>query len=266
MASSAAFSSPIEALYVIGLILMISGCAYASYWSLSIRRTMRVPYYRRQTLVVGLISVYAILLVTSFYTVDFFAPGLQTTSVGTLQAVMYGLLPIVLFAWADSSIRVGRRTDPLLRDSFRWSSLRWVLWPIMLFCFVAFNLNGIFCSASGVCSVGGALLNDVGTPAFLLEFVIVGVTVLGVFTTARRAGDYGYRRSLEWFGISLVVILGQNAGFVPLTTVASNVFAYSTVNVAWGLIANLILLPFIAYCFYKCSRTLVPLNRLSLSD
>jgi hypothetical protein len=269
MASSAAPSSLIEALYVIGLILITGGCAYASYWSFSIRRTMRVPYYRSQTLLVGLISIYGTLLVALFYAVDFFAPGLQTTNVGTLQSVMYGLLPIVLFAWADSSIRVGRRTDALLRDSFRWSSVRWVLWPIMLLCLVAYNISEIFCNANGVCSVGGALLNDVGSAAFLLEFVILGVTVVGVFTTARRAGDYGYRRSLEWFGLSLAAILALNAGFVPLTTSALslyNVFAFSAVDLVWGLVANLLLLPFTAFCFYKCSRTLVHLNRLSLSD
>jgi hypothetical protein len=245
---------------------MTGGCAYASYWSLSIRRTMRVPYYRRQTLIVGLISVYAILLVALFYTVDFFAPALSATDVGAVQGFLYGLLPLLLFAWADSSIRVGRRTDPLLRDSIRWSSARWVLWPAMLFCFVAFNLSGIFCNASGVCSIGGAMLNDIGTSAFLLEFVILGLTSVGVFTTARRAGDHGYRRSLEWFGLSLVAILADNAGFIPITTTASTVFAFNAVDVAWGLAANLLILPFVAYCLYRCSRTLVPLNRLSLSD
>jgi hypothetical protein len=253
-------TSIIEAFYVLGILLSLAGGSYAAYWSFVIRRRMMTRLYRRQTFIVGLISLYGAASIVLFYAVYFFAPELPTAlkpGLVNVQEFLYGSIFAIGLAWADSSIRVGHRLDPLLRDSFRWSRIRWVLWVLMLLSTIAFF------AGNGLTTVYD-LLAKVGLVSAL---VLLGISVVVVFRAARRAADRNYRRSVEWFGAFLVFFLIYNAGFVPLLLVlsVSDIFAYTPVVFTWAIVANLVTVPMLFYCLYKCSRSLVPLNRISLT-
>jgi uncharacterized membrane protein YhaH (DUF805 family) len=254
-------TSIIELLYVLGTLLCAAGGIYASYWSFVIRQTMRVHSYRRQALVVGIVSLYGTVLLILFYLVDLFEPSLSGSgsTLGSAQLVLYGVLPPVLLGWADSSIRVGRRSDPLLRDTFRWSDTRWAFWGLMVLCVAAFFAGGGLTASSGYDSgIAGA--------GFVVAFIVLGVSVVAVFLAAKRSGDTNYRRSLEWFGAIVVLILIMNAGFIVLNTFVSSMFEYTPADFVWAIFTNLALIPLTWYSAYRCSRSLVPLNRMPLID
>jgi hypothetical protein len=245
-----------ESLYVVGILLCAAGGLYAAYWSFAIRRMMMVRSYRNQALTVGMVSLYGVILISVFYVVWLFAPSLTKSAWGSVDGILYGILPPVMLAWVDSSIRVGRRLDPLLRDSFRWSTARWILWSAMAICIITFLVSGGISSTYGVVTILG----------LASAFVLVGISGVAVFVTAKRAGDRNYRRSLEWFVGFIVFTLAMNAGFFPLTILVSDLFTYTPINLIWAIMANFVLIPMMWYCMYRCSRSLVPLNRISLID
>ena len=131
-------------LHIIGLFLAASLGGYAAYWALNLRRSLRVRAYSRQVLIVGAFSVYGTALYFLFYIVYFLAPSLQSGPVGTIQEALYLVLSPLSFAWADSSIRIGRRLDPLLRDPLRWSTLRLILWSFIFLGVAGYILQGNF--------------------------------------------------------------------------------------------------------------------------
>jgi hypothetical protein len=229
--------------YVIGLAVAICGGAYAAYWSLGLRRALRVRVYSRQALIVGLFSIYGTVLFFMFYLIYFLDPTLFNTPVGILQAVLYLFLPPLTMAWIDSSVRVGRRTDPLLRDPIQWSKARFALWPLLLLSLGTFFIPG----AEGVVS-----------------FVIIAVSVPAVFMAARWSGDGYYRRSLEWFCVAIAVLVIQNIGFDVFVPGLGTGIVYSSSGFVWSFLANFVITPVLFYCIYMCARSLVPLNRLTL--
>jgi len=234
---------------------------YAAYWSFLIRRKMMTDLYRRQTFIVGLISLYGAVSIVLFYAAYFFAADLPTASKSILDGVqdlLYASIFTIGLAWADSSIRVGRRLDPLLRDSFRWSHLRWVLWPLMIFSNIAFLIG------SGLTQT----FDSLATAGLVLELGLLGISVAVVFRAAGRAAERNYRMSLKWFVAFLVFFIIYNAGFFPLILVLSvkNLFVFTPVDFIWGLLANLVIVPMLFYCMYRCSRSLVPLSKASLIE
>lgn len=261
MAGSIDITGVIESFYVIGILLCVAGGLYAAYWSFAIRRTMRVRSYRRQALTVGTVSLYAVILLILFYVVDLFAPSVPSVFESILdntRGILYGILPPVLLAWADSSVRVGRRSDPLLRDSLRWSKTRRVLWPLMVLCIMAFFVGG---------GLSATTTHDVvAIVGFASAFVVLAISVVVVFLAAKRSGDRNYRESLKWFGLFLVLVFVLNTGFLTLTSAGFRVFQYTPADFTWAIIANFALIPLVWYCAYECSRSLVPLNRISLID
>jgi hypothetical protein len=239
----------IEFIYVFGILLTASIGVYAAYWSFAIRRALRVKSYSRQALTIGLVTLYGVVIVSLFYYVDYFAPSQASTAVGELQSSLYILLPPILLAWADSSIKVGHRSDPLLRDPLWWSKSRWAAWALM----VGFIIATV---------AGFEVSTDFGIAMFILAFAVLGVSIVPVLLAARRSGDKNYRKSLEWFGAFLAVLLAVNVGFL---TIGPDSFAYSLQNLLWALLANIVLDPLVFYCMYKCSKSLLPLNKLALS-
>jgi len=233
--------------YIIGLLLAMGLGTYDAYWSLGLRRALRVRAYSRQALIVGLFSVYGSVLFFLFYVTYFLVPNMLNSPLGTLQEALYAVLPPIAFAWIDTSIRVGRRTDPLLRDPLQWSRVRLVLWPLLLL-----SLLGFFPLRSG--------LN--GTAVF--SFVILGISVLPILMAAKWSGDRYYRRSLEWFGFALVALVVQNIGFNTLMPGLGTGLVYSSSGFVWTIFANLVFVPVLFYGIYMCARALVPLNKISL--
>jgi hypothetical protein len=232
--------------FIIGLLLAIGLGAYDAYWSLGLGRVLRVRAYARQLLIIGLFSVYGVVLFFLFYLVYFIEPSLLNSSIYTLQVAFYAFLPLLTFAWIDSFVRLGRRSDPLLRDPLRWSKLRIALWPLLLVTLV------------GITSNGG------DNPLFLSSFVIIAVSVLPILKAARWSGDVHYRRSLQWFGIAIAGLVLQNFGFQTLMPGLGTGLVYSATGFLWSILANFALVPVLFYCIYMCARSLVPLNRVSL--
>jgi uncharacterized membrane protein (DUF485 family) len=231
--------------YVIGLVLAAILGSYAAYWSFGLRKALKVRAYSRQLLIVGIFSIYGTVLYFLFYIVYFFAPALFNSPVGTVQQALYLVLAPVAFAWVDSSIRVGRRSDPLLRDPLHWSRLRLVLWPLLLLTFLGYLIQGE--------------LSYIG----LFSYVILGISVLPISMAARRSGDPYYRRSLEWFGFSIALLVLQNLGFSPLISATGLGIVYSPLAFVWSIFANFGIVPAMFYGIYMCARSLVPLNRFS---
>jgi uncharacterized membrane protein (DUF485 family) len=232
--------------YEVGLALAALLGGYAAYWAFGLRRALKVRAYSSQLLIVGSFSIYGTVLYFLFYIVYFFAPDLINTPLGTVQSALYLVLTPLALAWVDSSIRVGRRSDPLLRDPYHWSKLRLVLWPLLLLTLLGYLAQGD--------------LSDIG----LLSYVILGVSVLPIFQAARRSGDPHYRRSLEWFGFAIALLVAQNLGFTPLITASGLGVVYSPFGFFWSIFANLAIVPAMFYGIYMCARSLVPLNRISL--
>jgi hypothetical protein len=232
--------------FVIGLILAIGLGSYDAYWSLGLRRALRVRAYARQLVIVGSFSVYGAFLFLLFYLIYFLEPSLFNSPVYYLQVGLYAVLPPMTFAWIDSSIRLGRRSDPLLRDPLRWSKIRLALWPLLLLTLI------------GIASNGG------DNPVFLSSFVIIAISVLPILMAARWSGDSHYRRSLQWFGIAIAALVLQNVGFQTLMSGMGTGIVYSDSGFVWSIFANLALVPVMFLCIYMCARSLVPLNRVSL--
>ncbi len=231
--------------YLIGLLLAIGVGSYAAYWSFGLRRSLRVKAYARQALMAGSFSIYGTLLYFLFYLTFFLAPSLYNTPLHTVQDGLYVILAPLTFAWVDSSIRVGRRSDPLLRDPLSWSKLRMVLWPLLLLGLVGYFIQGE--------------TSDIA----LLSYVVVGVSIIPILMSAKRSGDPHYRRSLEWFGLTLATLVFQNVGFDVLVPGLGTGILYSPAALFWSVVANFAVAPIIFYAIYMCARSLVPLNRIS---
>jgi hypothetical protein len=228
-------------IYVTGLLMALVMGPYAAYWAFNIRRALRVRAYSRQALIVGLFSVYGTILYFSFYMVYFLVPSLYNTPVGWVQGVLYLVFVPIILAWIDISIRVGRRTDPLLRDPLRWSKLRLVLWPVLVLTLIFFFLPG----AEGV-----------------LSFLVLAFAAIPTYLAARWSGDPNYNQSLEWFGLALVMSVIQNIGFNTLLQGVGTGIVYTPVGFVWTVVANFALEPIIFYSIYRTARSLVPLNRI----
>src|SRR2546426_3659061 len=187
------FGSGIEQIVaevVIGAIF-----AYGAYWAFAIRRALASRDYRRQALWLG---VNCIFWIAVFPDKNIFNNVYNALAVG----FYYSFLPVLLFAWIDASVRVARRSDPLLRNTLHWNKLRWLIWAIIAFAtisnFLLFfdNLltgippSGILAWLGWVPSLATLLS---GCPAILLSAI--------------RSKDPTFRRSLKWFGMFLVGFL-----------------------------------------------------------
>ena|SRR2546422_9258026 len=116
------FGSGIEQIVaevVIGAIF-----AYGAYWAFAIRRALASRDYRRQALWLGVNCIFWIAL---FPDKNIFNNVYNALAVG----FYYSFLPLLLFAWIDASVRVARRSDPLLRNTLHWNKLRWLTWRLL---------------------------------------------------------------------------------------------------------------------------------------
>lgn len=203
--------------------------AYASYWAFEIRKASASRLYRNQALGVGLLCLGFALLFISFI----FNLG---SVLGPIQ-----LLPFFLpFYWIDASVLAARRSDPFLRDIYRWSKVRLILWPLLVLSWVA-NIP-----------------NWSPTPLFSLFFLIflflpfvTGAIYLPI--SAIRSRDTTFRRHLRWFGFFAIFLVGA-AVFGALSFLIGPVaFLPASVLFVLG-----------GYCLYRSAKSLVPLNRISL--
>ncbi len=121
---------------ILALISLLAAGIYgfAAFSAFSIRRRLSGVIYRGQASGIGLVT-----LLFGAFTISH---TLDPDQVSRFAYISYFLVFLATFYWIDSSIRVARFTDPLLRDTFHWSQLRIALWVYEIAAFLIVILGG----------------------------------------------------------------------------------------------------------------------------
>jgi hypothetical protein len=232
---------------------------FASYESLSIRRALAVRLYRNQSLGIGLMALSWVLLFAVQFSIVHFLPPNSPGPFGTPIDFPFDRFTwLVLFYWVDTSIRAARRSDPLLRDTLRWSQVRIVVWVLLLGSIV---VNSLVVGYQVVVT-GLSIFAQVDLPLpFLsnlpfLTFVVPAISgAVYLPLTVFRSRDPTLRRHLAWFGIFVLLLLGILFSFnLPrLSREIENLVASDSIIVG-------------GYFLYRSARSLAPLHRISSED
>lgn len=232
-------------LYVVPIAILVV-FTYAAFWAFNIRRALAVRIYRNQALGIG--------LVTLSYSLTFVILSLAAIEYHTVNPIgvpfaflFVELAFVTAFYWIDASVLAARRSDPLLRDILDWRFGRKIVWIL--------NLVGVIITpfATGLIQFTGVGLGPIPSYVGLLGFVPIlstlfyGVVLLPI--AAFRSKDSTLRHHLGWFGLFMLIQL---------------VYA-ATASLTGNGLTNILFI-FGGYCLYRSARSLVPLNRLSLSN
>jgi hypothetical protein len=231
----------LQAIVSAGLIVMVLIYAYATYWAFNIRRALAVRLYRNQALGIGLGSLGFTLMNMSFL--------VGSLNPNFIYPVLPDLVPFILFFfWIDTSVRVARRSDPLLRDVLEWRRVRIILWSLIIISIASLSL---------ILAVIGQLTTYIPTLSGpVVEYVLFVIPIFVTFVSgaiyvtvsAVRSKDRTLRRHLLWFGLFAVCLLGAAVSYAPFGPNPVAILAF----IAGG------------YCLYRSARSLSPLSRLSL--
>jgi hypothetical protein len=221
---------------------------YAAYWAFSIRRALAGRIYRNHALWLGAVGI--LVSLTNVLTFS------SNTIINFALGIFYAVLFVVLFAFFDSTVRVARRSDPLLRDILRWDKLRVPLWGDVG---VMAGINFIpILSPSFANSIAGNIVGNFVWTA--LAAILFGTSAAALVIGARRSRDPVLRRSLRWLGVvlSLVVVSffvsAIEFGVFGVTQYDSS---YSYPALPGGALSILA-----SYALYRSARSLAPVNRL----
>jgi hypothetical protein len=225
---------------VVGFLAVALMNGYAAYWALGIRRALAVRLYRNQALGIGLVSL-------GFVGVVFGSTFAYQSAFAEVKDALQLLVFIIMFYWIDASIRAGRRSDPLLRDTFHWKLVRLPLWVLI----IGFYLALIFSAY-----LFPELVNAISVPTILLVFfipVLSGALILPV--VARRSKDFTLRRHLQWFALLAVAYLVLLIGIFTIFPAQTGLSPYIGWADLWFFVGG--------YFLYRSAKSLVPLNRIS---
>ncbi len=224
-------------------VTVVCSYAYVAYSTTAIRRTLAVGLYRRQALGIELIAI--------GFTAIYLAGFLPYTGIlGFIGGGVFDTVALFLLYWVDSSILAARRSDPLVRDTLKWSGLRRIVWV------VAVSDIAVTYGLAWYLSFGpdyGLLFSIIfPLPIYLAAFS--GAIVVPI--AARRTRDLTLRKNLEWFFVFIVIQLGLQGG-------VSQLFAS---DVASAGLVNGVALMIGFYPLYQSGKRLVPLYRFSAED
>ena len=223
--------------------------AYGAYWASEIRRALASPLYRRQGLWVEAIGVYFVV----FFLLVVIARALgagplsETSGLGVAAVAFVYVGVVMFFVWIDSSVKLARRSDPLRRDTLKWSVLRWLL---------------------GFGVIVGSLFAIVFNSAQALDFSRatplygpIGATLLlgaiALYLSGKRSRDLVLRRHLVWFGLF--------AAFLWVTSaVVGSSYWRSLRGDAWVDLVSYTFFAVSACFLYKSARSLAPVSPLPL--
>jgi cell division protein FtsW (lipid II flippase) len=168
---------------------------------------------------------------------------------------------LAVFYFVDASTVAARRSDPLLRDTLRWSRVRKYLWALVVaLAVVSLFANLAFSSSVKYSTFEGVLFSQ------SVYFVAIGLGVAALPLSALRSRDLTLRRHYRWFGMSLVFLLL----FVIVVGPAPAPDFFGGTGFSSFVIADFeaafVSMFLAAYCLYRSSRSLVPLNRMTLMD
>lgn len=223
-------------------VILVAVFLYAAYWAFAIRRALVSRIYRSHALWLGVLCV---VLLTSVVVSLIPASGAVGTALSDVPviAVILGF-----FAFADSTVPIARRSDPLLRDILSWNKLRvggWFLIVLVEVFGLYIDLVGTSGSTGFGAGFGGLLLFLIGAPPMLVG--------------ARRSKDPNLRGSLKWFGMSLLFFIG-----VLLVAIIESALGIS--NSDMSSIPYAAVLVLVGYSLYRSARSLAPINRLQAID
>jgi hypothetical protein len=218
---------------------------YATYWALSIRRALTSHVYRNHALWLGIVCVYVAL--TGFLSYS------SVPAVIEAEFVFYATLFVVIFAYIDSTVRVARRSDPLLRSILRWETLRLALWADVgaLAVIMIAGINPYNASYQNNYAV-----DILWTALVTILFIIGGPALL---IGARRSRDPTLRGSLKWLGVALLLTI---ASFVEGTAVISLGVSQFDQFYSYQALPGAIITMLIAYALYRSAHSLAPISRL----
>jgi hypothetical protein len=215
---------------------------YAAYWAFAIRRATVGHIYRNQALWLGVLSVIVLTAIVP-------TPTTNSAIVIVLINLPVIILALVLFSYVDATVPVARRSDPLLRDILHWGRLRPFAWGALILAEIWGAYGQITSNNTGSSVVIGLLL-----------LVVIGVPPMLI--GARRSMDPILRKSLKWFGLSLLTLLGLL--LVALAEVAVNLPSPELLNYS-QIPYNMVALLF-GYSLYRSARSLAPINRLQTDE
>lgn len=225
---------------------------YGAYWALAIRNALMNYVYRRQAFWAGLVAIYFV--AQSAFVAGAIAYNQVSFYINLIAAGFITAGFVVIFVWIDSTILVARRSDPLQRNTLRWSGVRYfigITTTIGLFFNLIFNV--IFTSPT---NPSFDLLSSPPLLGFIGTLLLLGAIAL--LLSAKRSGDMTLRRHLRWFGLgSALLFLAGQAGSPWAKVVPGSILVpigtYSIFAIA-------------AYCFYRSAKSLAPLGRLPLPN
>lgn len=232
------------------LIIFMFG--YAAFWAFSIRRALSVGLYRGQASGTGLVAAIVAVVVT-IVAGDVFGNQFVIT-LSTL------VLIVVVFNFVDTSVAVARRSDPFLRDTLRWTRLRKYFWGLVLVLDAVSGLAGVVLPESALYgSLEGIVINST------VFVVTLAIGAIAVPLSALRSGDLTLRVHFRWFGAFLIFLLLFVVVVAPAPPINFlGVTGFSLFVVA-DFEAAFVFMFMAAYCLYRCARSLVPLNRLTVA-
>jgi hypothetical protein len=244
--------SDISTVSIIVSLLVGALFSYSAYWALTIRKALMSYLYRRQALWVGGVAIYfvaqsAFVALAIFYNATGFYVNL-------LAAAFIAVGTAATFVWIDSTVLVARRSDPLQRDTLRWSKLRYfigITQAVGNFFNILFNVILANSTTSSYDLLGAPpLLGFIGT--------ILLLGAIALLLSARRSGDMTLKRHLKWFGLGagLLWVTGQVGS--PWMKAGGDSILLPIITYSLFAIA--------AYCFYRSAKSLVSLGRLTVAD
>lgn len=241
--------STLELLNAVLTIGVILSYAYIAYAALMIRKALMVGQHRRQAFGVGFLAAVFALNQVAYYIPEDGAWGL-------LGLGIFAVFALGLLYWVDTSVLAARRSDPLYRDTLRWSLLRRGIWAVSMA-----GLIGAFALSLAIppnASFQPPVWLDVAfTVAFF--FPIYAAAVSGVIVmpmAARRSRDLVFRRHLEFLFVFIAIQLALAGGVGQLFQSSNGTTALSNIIDGVALVIGLPPL------FLRVKK-LVPLYRFS---
>lgn len=230
------FGLPLFLLTALNSVVLL----YASYLSLSVRRGLVDPVYRRRALWMGLFGIPFAGALGYGIVADTILPANSLFASPVLADAIFTIPIITLLVWIDSMVGSAIHLDFLRRDILHWRRLRMFYYLLV----VAGNVF-YFSRYLQFPSVLALSLSDVSLiPAF-------SYGALALATGARRTRDKTLRTHLKWFGTMGVTFL-------------FGIVAYSfTLH-----LSLLLMVPLFAtsLCFFMMARNLVPIGKLTDRD
>jgi hypothetical protein len=227
-------------------VAVVATYVYVAYAALGIRRTLAGGVYRRQALGICLIAL--------TFTGNFLSYLLPSNDIlNVLGIFVFFGMALVLLYWVDSSILASRRSDPLFRDTLRWSRIRPAVWVCEVSSMaVPFALFFYYGYAATIPDYVNNLLNYI-FPVPIYLAALSGVLVMPI--AARRSRDSTLRKHLEWFFAFIATQLVLQ-GLVSQILYANSSSPFTLVN-GVALLVGL-------YPLYRSARSLVPLYKFGV--